>query len=476
MRCFALIIVVLASTAHAEEPAAGSGLDAMIQRAKPVLDGVEHPPVQAPLPTPGDPLVVDRGACVELALKNSAQAAISEEDVAQAEARIAQAKAGRLPQIKAQVGGTYMDGLEGIKTSKLLENVVGVGDLQPDKLITRGTVSVEQVFYAGGQISNAVKASKFLAESQEWKHEVTRSQIAFDATQAYHDAMLTHALVEVAKDSVNTFTKHVADAKHVVDVGMASKIVLLRANTELGAREADLTSASTAEEVALLNLKRILALPEGQRLVLSGDAEWRAEQDSLEALIARAKGSRPELLALEKGIEAAEAGVRVKKGAYLPRAAGTVQWQEGTGTGALQPNGFSATAGIEWQLYAGGKRKGEVLEAESQVRALQKQREDVERLVELDVRQAYLRVNDAIEKIRRDKGTVALAEEGFRLASVRFKEGVGTQTEMLDAELALTQAKTKLAQAVRDYEVANASLDKATAQIVAPLEAPDAKK
>ena len=54
-------------------------------------------------------------------------------------------KAGRLPQIKAQVGGTYMDGLEGIKTSKLLENVVGVGDLQPDKLITRGTVSVEQV-------------------------------------------------------------------------------------------------------------------------------------------------------------------------------------------------------------------------------------------------------------------------------------------------------------------------------------------
>ena len=62
------------------------------------------------------------------------------------------------------------------------------------------------------------------------------------------------------------------------------------------------------------------------------------------------------------------------------------------------------------------------------------------------------------------------------LLEIFTHEGVGTQTEMLDAELALTQAKTKLVQALRDYAVANASLDKATARIVPPAESPDAKK
>ena len=118
--------------------------------------------------------------------------------------------------------------------------------------------------------------------------------------------------------------------------------------------------------------------------------------------------------------------------------------------------------GAEWELYGGGRRKHETAEAEARLRSLGNQRAELKQLVELDVRRAFIQVQDAIAKIKSEKGTVGLAREGLRLAEVRFENGYGTQADILDAELALTSAESALAQALRDYAVAHAALDEAT--------------
>lgn len=467
MRILAFTLLMLGTHMSGAEEA--SRLDVLLERAKPVLNGVDAVvPTDVPT-TDGAPLRLDAATSVALALKHSAQIQINDEDIAQAEARTGQARAARMPQVNSQLGISYIDGLEGIGTgSKLVEDLIGIGDIQPDKTIGVGTVSVEQVLYAGGQIKAAIQASRFLAESETWQREVTRAQVALETIQAFEDAIMTQALVEVARDSVATFERHRDDAQHAVDVGFASRIVLLRADTELQARRADAVSAETAHSIALLNLKRLTGVADEQPVTLAGDAAWDTDSTPLEALIAQALEKRAELRALDQGIAAAEANVDAKRGEYRPRAAASLQWQQSAGSGALQPDGFSAKAGLEWQIFAGGKRKHAVAEAESQVRSLEKQRDDVRRLIELDLRQAHLRVRDAIEKLRRDKATLALAEEGLRLAQVRFREGVGTQTEVLDASLARSQAQTKIVQALRDYAVAVAGQQKATGTLVVP--------
>jgi len=466
MRLLLPLILLSATLANGEE---ASRLDALLERARPVLDGVDAAPAPVAATPSGEPLQLDAATSVAMALKQNAQIAISDEDLSQAEAKVGQAQSLRKPQVTSQVGVTYIDGIEAIGTSSpLLESLIGIGDLQPDKTIARGTVSVEQVLYAGGQIAAGIRASQYLAQSASWKREVTRAQVALETTQAYQDAVMTQALIEVAHDSIGAFERHREDAQHAVDVGFASRIVLLRADTELQARQADVVSAETAHRIALLNLKRLIGAPEAQPVVLSGESIWNPDSTTLDALIAQAQAQRAELRALDSGIAAAEQNVRAKRGEYRPRAAASAQWQESVGSGTLQPDGFSAQAGLEWQIYAGGKRKHTVAEAQSQLRSIQKQREDVARLVELDVRQAQLRVSEAIEKIRRDKGTLTLAEEGLRLAQVRFREGVGTQTEVLDASLARSQAQTKIVQALRDHAVAVAALQKAAGTLVAP--------
>jgi outer membrane protein TolC len=170
---------------------------------------------------------------------------------------------------------------------------------------------------------------------------------------------------------------------------------------------------------------------------------------------------RPELLALEKGIAAGKQDIRRVKGEYLPQVAGTVDYTNTANGGSAVSDGWTMTLGAQVDLYAGGKRKHELVESRARSSKLEHQMADIKRLIELDVRQARIQVENAVSQIKTEQGNVELGKEGLRLAQLRFQEGVGTQTETLDADLALTGAESKLAQALRDYAVAHAALDKA---------------
>ena len=158
------------------------------------------------------------------------------------------------------------------------------------------------------------------------------------------------------------------------------------------------------------------------------------------------------------------------RGQYFPQVAATGEWTHVDGGGSLMPAGWRVTLGAEWELFGGGRRKHEVIEAKARRRGLEHQLEDVRRLTELEVHSAGIQVEDAIAKIRREKGAVALGREGLRLAEVRFQEEVGTQAEILDAQLALTNAQTALATALRSYGVAQAALERAVGKSWIPRE------
>ena len=429
----------------------------------------------------GDPMVLDLRRCVVTALERNTQPLVAEAELKQQRARTGQARSARLPQLKANVLLAYEDredealdwedsndeDIEDFQEA-YPEMAGGIGALveqinefQPEEESRTVQFSLEQVLFAGGQLRAAVRASKFLEASQEWRLQAALDQVAFEAKQAFHDCLLTKALLVVAYDSVTTFERHLEDAQRMLDVGMVSRLEVLRAETELAARRTGLVSAQSAATLALMNLRRILALSQDTPVTLTGDLAWAPLGEPVEALSAEAIANRAELHALDRAIDAAHQELAARRGGYLPKAAATVQWQDYDGGGTLVTSGWRFSVGATWDLYTGGRRKHERFEARARIEGLEYQRADVARLVELDVRQAYVRAREAIAKVRREKGALTLAREGKRLAELRFKEGVGTQVETMDANLAMTQAQTLLAQALRDYAVAIASIEKA---------------
>ncbi len=322
-------------------------------------------------------------------------------------------------------------------------------------------VELNQVLYAGGQIRAAIDASKYLAESQEWKQTATLAELEYQAKQAFYDAAATEALVSVAEASVKSFERNLSDAQQMLDVGMVSNFEVLRSKTELGNREASLVSARNAQRLSQANLRRIIAVPQDTVLHLEPKLDFLPYTPDKNELIAYANDHRPEIQSLKKGIEAAKADLDRVRGQYMPSAGANIQWQNVDNGGYTQPDGWTFSVAGQWDIYAGGKRKHEKVEAKARLDSLDGQLRDLEALVELDITRSIIQIRDAMARIASEKGNTKLAEEGLRLAELRFQEGVGKQSETLDAELALTTAKRGLVQGLRDMAVANATLERA---------------
>ena len=437
---------------------------------------------------------LDIRQCVEMALSKNAQALMAQDDVDAAKERIGQAQAARLPKVSADVGFTYFEadsssggGLASLLSASsgtaplmvagalLQPGGVDYGDLfsgvgsilmapapmKTHKDARRDHIVASQVLYAGGQIKAGIKASEFLARSTEWQKQAKLNDLEFQTKQAYYDCLLARAMVRVAQESVQTFERHRADAQQMFDVGVVSNFEVLRAKTELGARQADLTAAKNAERLALVNLRRILTLPQDAPIKLAGKLELPAAPEPLDALLTQAQDTRPEIKALDSGISAGQQNVKRMKGQYLPQASGQVEYTHTEHGGLFSQDGWTFSLGGQWDLYVGGKRVHDVGEAQAKLRNLDHQKQDLLRLIEMDVRAAHIQMEDALARIEREKGTVELGLEGRRLAALRFQEGVGTQVDMLDAELSLTNAETTLVRAMRDCAVAQAAIEKA---------------
>lgn len=350
-------------------------------------------------------------------------------------------------------------------------------DLTPPDDMRKDEITLTQVFYAGGQIRAAVRASKYLTESQEWTRAATMADLEYQTKEAYYDALLAHALVRVAEESVHTFERNLADAEEMFDVGMISNFEVLRARTELGNREAQLVTARNRRELALANLRRILSIPQNIPVQLEWALEWEPDTTRVRDHVAYALEHRPEILSLEEGIRASEQEVRRVKGSFLPSVAGSIKYENTHMGGPTIPDGMTYAVNGQWEVFSGLRRKHELDEAKANLMELEDQLMDIERLVELDVTQAHIQIQDAMASVKSERGNVELAREGLRLAELRFKEGVGTQSETLDAELAVTSAETNLAQAIRNYAVANAALERATGRSwFAPTSKPEHDK
>ncbi len=418
-----------------------------------------------------EPLHLDVATAVQRALADNPRTAIAESEVDAAWARVGQARSAMLPNVSIESAYTYIDydytdldlggqlPVLGAVTRRLGSGAFS--GLVPDKDTRTDRLQARQVLFAGGSIRAAAKASRFLAESGEWRRDAELQDLAFEVREAYYKTLLADSLIRVAEESVRTFERNLHDARALFEQGMVSRFEVLRAETELSARQADATAARNARRLAQSNLRRLLNVPQGTPLLLEEDFGGSPTQQPIEEAVAEAIDRRPELKALRAAQQAGEADVRRTQGQFLPQVGASVEYTNIEGGAALMPQGWGFTVGAEWDLYTGGQRRAGTREARATVRGLTHEIREVEQLVELDVTNAYIELRDAMEAVRSARDTVEWAREGLRMAEIRFQEGVGTQSELLEAELALTDSETRLAEALHDFSVASAALDRA---------------
>ena len=119
---------------------------------------------------------------------------------------------------------------------------------------------------------------------------------------------------------------------------------------------------------------------------------------------------------------------------------------------------WSATLGLKWDIFDGGVTRHNANALIQKAGSLINLRNDAASIIALQVRQACLDVEETHKRIDVTRDAVAQSEENLKVVKDRYREGVGTNTEVLDAEILRTRSHTNYYNAIYDAVMANIRL------------------
>jgi outer membrane protein TolC len=332
-------------------------------------------------------------------------------------------------------------------------------------------VKVEQSIYQGGRIRSAFRSAKLTRQQALLNYQATLADTLLAVRVAYDDILLAALQIAVNEASVQLLTGELEDVRKRFAAGTVPQFDVLRAEVELANERPRLIRAKNDYRISKNNLLNLLAvnLPrttwEDVPLPLSDTLEARPYEIDLPSALARAAEKRPELAALRKARDLRREDLVNAKSAYKPTAQlfGGYQWQSPPYDNNLNHDlsGWIAGAQMNWSIFDGQLTRGKVMEARARFQRAQLDIDESARQIELEARTAYSNFIEAREVLDSQKMVQEKAQEALRLAEARLAAGTGTQLDVLDAQTALTQARTTQAEALHDFSVARARLQRA---------------
>jgi len=400
----------------------------------------------------GESLNLER--CVEIALKRQPTIIAAMNTANANQNKIGEAKANYYPQIdwsssasRTSVGQRTSFGFA---TRSVIYNSYSTG------------VTLNQNIFDFGKTASQVKIQRLNYDSSLSDFENVSNQIIFNVKQTYYGVLQAKRNRDVSADTVKQFQQHLDQAKGFYEVGTKPKFDVTKAEVDLSNAKLNLIKAENAVRIAVANLNNAMGVPDAPEYILEDNLSFQKYNITFEDALTKAYKNRPDLISIIAKKQAAERSVDLAKKGYYPVLTGTAGYEYAGNTFPLE-RGWNIGATFSFPLFSGFLTKYQVEEAKANLNVLSANEESLRQTVFLDVQQAYLNLKQAEDSIPAAELGVIQAEENFEIANGRYTAGVGNPIEVTDAEILLLNAKLSYIQALYDYKVARANLEKAMA-------------
>ena len=404
------------------------------------------------------------GDCLDTALQQNGAILRSKADVMASFGIEVQTRAIALPKVR----GTGLYQANDADTIETFPSPFPVR--QPDQTWSLG-VKIVQSVYEGGRIESARRVAQLTKEQALLLHQTVIADTLLAVRVAYDDLLLAAQQIIVQEASVNLLKKELEDTTRRFEAGTVPRFNVLRAEVELSNAKPRLIRSKNAQRIAKNNLVNLLgfSVPPGGGeeipLQLSGKLDAEPYQVELPSALVRAWEGRTELATLRKSerlryeaILNADAGRKPSAQLFAGYGARNSSFSDNPGRAVY---GWNAGAQVSWDIFDGRLTQGKVDEARALHIKSRTEIDDTMRRIELEVRTAYSNFIEAKEVLESQKKVQESAEEALRLANARADAGTGTQLDVLNAQTALTEARTTQIVALHDYSVARARLERA---------------
>ena len=317
---------------------------------------------------------------------------------------------------------------------------------------------VDQLVYDFGKTYSTIRAARFGLRAKNLDTVRVRNLVALDFALAYLDLLETDKMLGVARHEVNRFEAHLKDTEAMYKEGVITKNDLLQAEVVLSDARQRFLRTENSRALRASRINSLLLRPLNEDLRAEEVALNHSEGVTLEDAWEVAGAERPELKEVDTKIMAKEEELKAVKAEFYPRAylSGGYEYQENRYM--VHEVNWSIVAGVIINLSSGGATRPRIKRAEAGITALKLTKEKLLDSIRLEVKGVYLELQSARQRVNVTESAVAQAEENLRLQRLRYQEGVGTATDVLDAVALLSKAETNHHKAIYGVKRAEARL------------------
>ena len=409
-------------------------------------------------------LTVDEAVTRGLATSHRIAEAAARKDTAEAAAD--QRHAAALPQVAAQAGYTRTNHVQEFGVLLPNNQLRVIYPDVPDNYRTR--LDVQWPVYTGGRVDALERAARIEATASADEIALARADLTLEITRAYWTLLTTTESRRVVQEAVTRINAHLGDVRNQLAAGLIPPSDVLTVEAQQSRQRMLAIQARVARDVAEAELAHLVGAAPGTTIELASPPDLApAVRAPLDALLETARTQRPERAALEKRVAAARERVVAASAGRKPTVA------VGGGVDYARPNprifpreaawkpSWDASVNVDWPLFDGGRARSAAAEAAAAIRVVEERLADVDASLAVELRQRLAEVESSRAAVDAAADAVRSAAEARRVLGERFAAGVATNTDVLDAQVALLQAELDRTQAIAGAHLADARLARA---------------
>ena len=326
-----------------------------------------------------------------------------------------------------------------------------------------------QPIFQGFSLINQYKIADLGLDVAQINRKLNRLDVIFLAKEAYFQVLKALKLREVAADSVKVLESQVEVARNFYEVGMTPLNDLLQTQVELANSKQELIVAQNNLNVAEAQFNVILQRPVNEPVRLRDIQRYLILKNKLEYYLAEAEKNRLELKIADLQIQIAEKELGLARRDFYPTVSleGNLfrrsnKWYlDDPSEPFFDPEGWSITGIATWDFWQWGRTSYGEREKRSRLSQARISREQALFQIRLEVEQSYLKARESEENIATIETAIEQAKENMRITEERYKEQAATSTDILIAQNLLFRTQTNFFNALYDFKIAKAFLQKA---------------
>ena len=385
---------------------------------------------------------------IAIALRDNRDILLKSEDIKKAKLKIAEAQASLFPALSFTGGWTDT---RGYYTKDLGQTT------------TQSTL--KQYLYKGGKVINTIKQKQDSFEVTLALLDKTKLELVLNVKKAFYTLLLAREFAKLNKGILENTQQHLQVLLARYANGQASESDILKIKESQAAVEQAYASSLNQVESSTSLLRNLLYLDEAAKIKPSGEFNYDMRELAYDAAFLKAMKSRPEIRQYQAQEKVDKGAIEIAKADNRPNVYASWDYYSRTHltTGTRNWNDYNVIGlTFSWPIFDGWATKAKVEQAIVDLKETQLFKEKTMKDIALELKNAYLDLQDALVKIKSTQAQIDLYRDTVLVTQDKHKAGIASSLDLEDVLLGYDISLFNQKEAVYDYVLAKARFDKAT--------------